>query len=149
MHIINNTALISINETMLVQLVSFLIFMVIINRVMFKPLRRTMMERDHYVDSLRQEIGDAEDELRRETAEMEKRKEAVRAEALAMTRALEEEGGRDAARILNSAREEIVRMKEKTSAEVAVQIAEAKKRLESEVGVIVVQIMEKVLERRL
>ena len=39
MQIISNIALISINETLVVQLISFLIFLFIINRIMFRPLR--------------------------------------------------------------------------------------------------------------
>jgi len=45
MQIVSNVALISINETMVVQLISFLIFLFVINRVMFRPLRESMHER--------------------------------------------------------------------------------------------------------
>ena len=42
MQIISNIALISINETLIVQLISFLIFLFVINRIMFRPLRKTV-----------------------------------------------------------------------------------------------------------
>ena len=45
MQIITNIALISINETLIVQLLSFLIFLFIINRVMIRPLRGVMSDR--------------------------------------------------------------------------------------------------------
>ena len=53
MQIVSNVALISINETFLVQLISFLIFLFIINRVMIRPLRGVMREREEYVEKLK------------------------------------------------------------------------------------------------
>ena len=39
MEIITTNALISINATFFVQLITFLLFMVIMNRIMYQPLR--------------------------------------------------------------------------------------------------------------
>ena len=56
MEIIKTTALITINETLWVQLIFFLIFLFLINRVMFRPVRRNMADREVHFLSLRQDI---------------------------------------------------------------------------------------------
>ena len=59
MEIINTIALISINETLIVQLLSFLVFLFLINRVMIRPLRSVIDEREDFVTRVRKEIEDA------------------------------------------------------------------------------------------
>ena len=60
MQIISNIALISINETVIVQIISFLIFLYIINRIMFKPLRGVMADRENHIKSIQQDIVSAD-----------------------------------------------------------------------------------------
>ncbi|OQY06422.1 MAG: hypothetical protein B6I22_05580 [Desulfobacteraceae bacterium 4572_123] len=60
MQIISNIALISINETLFIQLISFLIFLFIINRIMFRPLRRIIIERENHIEKINLDIIDAE-----------------------------------------------------------------------------------------
>ena len=56
MEIISNIALITINETLIAQLLAFLIFMFVINRLMFKPLQGVMTERQGYIDKDRKSV---------------------------------------------------------------------------------------------
>ena len=65
MQIVSNIALITINETLIVQLVSFLLFLFIINRIMFRPLRKVMTERSTYIETLQREIADQQNELKK------------------------------------------------------------------------------------
>ena len=60
MQIISNIALISINETVIIQVISFLIFLYIINRIMFRPLRNVMADRENHIKMLQQDIVAAE-----------------------------------------------------------------------------------------
>ena len=52
MQIISNVALISINETVVVQLLSFLLFLYIMNRIMFRPLRNVMAQREDHLKQI-------------------------------------------------------------------------------------------------
>ncbi|MFP4346993.1 MAG: hypothetical protein ACOC3W_03650 [Thermodesulfobacteriota bacterium] len=149
MQIISNIALISINETMVVQLVSFLLFVFIINRVMFRPLRDSMSEREEYMTALSREIKDSEKEVSDLVSRMKTQEAAARNDANASRIALEEEGGREAADILAEANREIAELKRKTEANVQSQLNEAKKYLEEESEALARQVMEKVLGRRL
>ena len=57
MKIIETIQLITINATLFIQVISFLIFMYIINRIMFRPLRNTIAERHDYINSVQKDIA--------------------------------------------------------------------------------------------
>lgn len=56
MEIIQNNALITVNATLVFQLISFLILVFILHRVMIKPLRATMQEREDYLDKMETDV---------------------------------------------------------------------------------------------
>ena len=149
MQIISNIALITINETLFVQLLSFLIFMFIINRIMFRPLQSVMKERESYMDQVKLETVDAAKEFEILTQKLKAQESEVKTEALALKKKLEESGGMQAAEIIDSARKEIEALKEKTEMEVDTQLSEARKRLQMESEALAINIMEKLLGRRL
>jgi F-type H+-transporting ATPase subunit b len=66
-----------------------------------------------------------------------------------LKRELEESGSAKSAEIFASVRKEIDAIKEKTEMEVQVQISEARKHLQKESEALAVNIMEKLLDRRL
>jgi F-type H+-transporting ATPase subunit b len=149
MHIISNIALITINETLIVQLLSFLIFLFIINRIMFRPLQNVMNERVSYMDKIKMDTVDTVKELEDLTKKLKKQESDVRAQAFELKRELEESGNAKSAEIFASTREEINAIKEKAEADVNVQISEAKKHLQKESEALAINIMEKLLDRRL
>lgn len=149
MHIISNIALITINETLFVQLLSFLIFLFIINRIMFRPLQNVMNERVNYMDKIKVDTVDAIQELEDLTKNLKVQESEVRAQALELKQEIEESGSVKSAEIFASAREEIEAIKEKAEMEVKVQISEARKHIQEESEALAVNIMEKLLDRRL
>lgn len=149
MQIISNTALISINETMFIQLVSFLIFVFIINRVMFRPLKASMEERETYISGLDQDINDTQKKMEEILKELKKKEKAARLDANEIRMVLEDEGNRKAVELHDELMKNISDLRQKTEAEVARQIAEARKHLQKESEVLAVTVMEKVLNRRL
>jgi len=149
MQIIHTTALITINETTIVQLISFLLFLFIINRVMLRPLRKTMGERDSYMDKMKQDTIAAEEKLRDYTHQIEKRRDKVKTEAFAVIRELEENGRTQAHEISVSAGKEINALRETAEKEISAQIVEARKSIFAEAEPLAVSMMERVLERRL
>jgi len=148
MDIISTIALISINETLIVQLISFLIFLFLINRIMFRPLGNVMSERSVYIDGLKQSVIAADQEVIRLTDELSE-KEAARHDALAHKKKLEEEGSGQANEIYVAARNEIMQLKEETQKEVNTQISQARRSLQAESEMLAIGIMEKILDRRL
>jgi len=148
MEIVSNIALISINETMIVQLLSFLIFLFIINRVMFRPLEGAMAERTEYITSLQTEISQAESELNKISRLLEKQEAATREQAYALRQDLEEAGNTRAGEIFAAVRKEISELKSQAEEEVDAQLSEARKFLQKESEALSVRIIEKILDRR-
>ena len=149
MQIISNTALLSINETLIVQLISFLIFLYIINRVMIRPLRKLMKDRVEHVQNMKQDIVSAERKYEEILEEIRQRNSALRQEAFTINKELEADGTQEAAELISATREEISVLKEQAAREVDGQIQEAKKYIQKESETLSIAIMEKVLDRRL
>jgi len=149
MQIISNIALITINETLVVQLVSFLIFVFLLNRVMVRPLLSTINEREEFITNLRQETENTEERLKDLTSQMRKQENAARDEALSAMRKAEDSGKQQASEIFEKAFQEIANLRIQTQKQIDEEIAEARKHISRESEVLAVSIMEKVLERRL
>ena len=149
MQIISNIALISINETFIVQIISFLIFLYIINRIMFQPLRSIMADRENHIKSIQQDIVTADHKLDALADQIRAQESAVRSEAFAQKALLEKAGGRRADEIFADTRKEIEAARAKAQIEVDAQLLEAKKHIEEQSEILMLSVMEKVLNRRL
>ena len=149
MHIISNIALITINETLFVQLISFLIFLFIINRIMFRPLQSTMREREKYIDQINSDIVDVTKELQTLTNKLQTKEMETRDQAFELQGEIEELGKNEAASILASVQEEIKDRRQKAEEQVETLLSDARKNIKKESESIVVNIMECLLDRRL
>jgi F-type H+-transporting ATPase subunit b len=149
MQIISNIALVSINETVIVQLISFLIFLFVINRIMFRPLRDTMLKRDQHINRIQDDITHQENQLQTLKNKIRKRESSVRSEAIRMKKQLEDSGNQEAAAILSTTRQEIENLRKKSALDIENKVSEARKSLEKESQGLVSDVMEKVLDRRL
>jgi F-type H+-transporting ATPase subunit b len=149
MEIISNIALITINATLFHQLVAFLIFLFIINRIMFRPLRSVMAERDDIIEKIKLDTTNAGETIDRLNKDLKERESEVRKEAFKVQHELEEKGKQESAEIMKSTLQEIEVLKDKNEATVNAQIMEAKKDLQKESEALALNIMEKLLDRRL
>lgn len=148
MQIVENMALISINATVVVQLVSFLIFMVILNRVMVKPLREMMTKRKTYVETVVEEIKEADAALRQINHQIESQENQVRGAAFKIQHRIEDEGQQAAHDIVDQTRKEIAEMRLKAQHENAAKISATRKRIESEAEPIADQMIAVLLGQR-
>ena len=149
MHIASNVALISINATLFFQLISFLIFLFIINRLMFRPLRNVMGERDNLINKIQQDIVDTKNEFENLTNQLQQQESAVKNEAFKLQKEIEDTGKQHVDEILNSTRQEIETLKDRAQKVVDTQISEARKDVIKESEALAVSIIEKMLDRRL
>ena len=149
MHIINNVALITINETLLLQVISFLIFVFLINRVMFRPLRRGMDAREAYIEKIRENISASQNKYESLCAQIRKQEKAAKNEAFEQKKKLVESASGQAAEILLSAHNEISALKEQAQKEIDIQIATARKHIPKESEDLATKIIETVLHRSL
>jgi F-type H+-transporting ATPase subunit b len=149
MQIISNIALISINETVFIQLISFLIFLFLINRIMFRPLQDVMQQRDTHIDTITKGIKDSKTQLTDLDKQLREKEKTAIKEANLHRDTLEDDGVRNANEILDVSKTEILKIKEESQQYIDAQISEARKTLTKESEKLAKDIMEKVLNRGL
>ncbi len=149
MEIITNIALISINGTLIAQLVFFLIFLFIINRVMIQPLRRVMSEREGHLHQLKQDIDQARMDYEQLSETVKREEIEARGEAARVMLELEAAGMKEASRIVSEAQQEIEKLRTEERHQLEVKVSEARRAIGREAEALAVDIMEKVLDRRL
>ena len=149
MDIVPNIALISINETLIIQVISFLIFLYIINRVMFRPLRNVMAERDRHIENLKADTAGAQKKFDSITDQINEQEAAVRKAALLTKARLEDEGNSEADKILAAVRKEIAEKNEAAKNDVEARVAAARTEIQTESETLAVNIIETILDRRL
>jgi F-type H+-transporting ATPase subunit b len=149
MQIISTVALISINETLIFQVISFLIFLFIINRILFRPLRRVMTERETYIENIQKDIIDSQNQFENLGYQIQKQEKTLRDEAFKQQAKLEASGNQQAEEILTAVRKEINTSKEQTRKNIDAQISAARKHIQKESEDLAVKIIEKVLHRSL
>jgi F-type H+-transporting ATPase subunit b len=147
MEIVENIALISLNETLIAQLVSFLIFLFLINRIMIRPLQQTMGERQDYISETETQIRESSQKLEDLNRQLKERERAAISEANSQRDNLKDEGNQEAVKILFESQEEMSRMREKNQQMVRQELEEVRKYIDSEAEKIAVTIMETILDR--
>ena len=148
MEIISNVALISINETLIVQVVGFLLFLFVINRIMFRPLRNVMSDRDIHIERVQRDITQAQKEVDSITGQIQQQETATRKEALALKDDLEAAGSQQAKEIFESVKKQITADREKIQQEIEVRLAQERQAVEKESQALALNIIDKILNRR-
>jgi len=148
MEIISNIALISINETLIVQVIGFLIFLFIIDRIMFRPLRNVMADRDIYIERVKLDIDQARKKVDTMSSQIEEQEAEVRKEAFILKEEREQFGTQQAKEIFTAVRKEIADTSAKVQQDIDREIAKARKSLQIESEALADSIVEKILDRR-
>ena len=148
MQVVENVALITINATLIVQVVSFLIFMVIFNRVMVQPLRQMMTRRHDHIEGIVADIAKADNALKEINHKIENQENRVRNSAFKIQVQIEDEGQHQADDIVAQTRQEIIEMRHKAQKDNTAKIAEARQQVEAEAGPIADHMIAVLLGRR-
>jgi F-type H+-transporting ATPase subunit b len=149
MQIISNIALISINETLIVQLISFLIFLFIINRVMIRPLRGAMRDREALLENIKVDMDDAREQFEKVSLQIKDQESKAVREANAIREQIEQTGKEEADRVLKAAGDDVSRLIVDAKEKIAAGVAEAKKSVMAESETLAVSMIEHILDRRL
>jgi F-type H+-transporting ATPase subunit b len=148
MQVVENIALITLNATLFVQLGSFLLFMVIFNRIMIRPLREMMAKRDNLLQKIAQDISAADKTYQEMSKQIETQENQVRKDAFQIQHHIESEGLQSVDEILASTREEINRLRSNAQRETEVQLAAARQQIASQAEPIADQMIAALLGRR-
>ena len=149
MQIVSNVALISINETLIVQLISFLVFLFIINRVMIRPLRGDMSDREALLENIKVDMDEAQKQFEKVSLQIKDQESMAVREANAIREQIEQTGKEEADRVLKSAGDDVTRLIGDAKERIAAGIAEAKKSVMAESETLAASMIEHILDRRL
>ena len=148
MEIISSIALISINETLFVQVIGFLIFLYLINRIMFRPLRNAMADRELYIERIKLDIDQAQKKIETMTSQIRQQESEVKNEAFELREQREEIGNQQAKEIFAAVRREIADTSARVQKDIDTKISEARPSLKKESETLAMNIIEKILDRR-
>jgi len=148
MKIITTIQLITINATLFVQVISFLIFMLIINRVMFRPLRNTIAERHEYIKDVQKDIAASSHEVTNLNQQIAKRERSFSRESVKLLKSAVDSGNQQAEEILTATWKEIAVMHAEAHKDIEARIAKARRSLQKESESLAVDIVAKILDRR-
>jgi F-type H+-transporting ATPase subunit b len=129
------------------QVISFLVFLFIINRIMFRPLRKVMNERETHIENVQKDISAAENRFADLSHQVKAQEKSARNEAFKQREQLEAAGSRQAGEIISSARQEIDALRAEAQKEVDTRISEARKHIQKESENLAQAIIETVLHR--
>lgn len=147
MEIVENVALISINATLVVQLVSFLLFMTLLNRIMIRPLRKVMTEREQYLAKVQQEIHTAHEQYAQIGHQIQDQESETRKAAFKVREEMEDEAQRSASDTIARTKLEIESLRNESQRQADEKIAEARQQIEKEADVLADRMIDALLDR--
>ncbi len=132
MQIISATALMSINETIIIQAISFLVFMLIMNKIMFKPIRQSIAERETYIEKIKNEITESEKEIYNITISLKEKEQEMKRSASRLNEKFMGNAYKEADIIFKKAQKDITVIKQKAYEEIYAKLDACRKDVEAE-----------------
>jgi F-type H+-transporting ATPase subunit b len=140
---------ITLDLAFVIQLINFLILLVVLNILLYRPLRRVMAERDNDIKGARSKAADVDREVQERIAEYETRLREVKSGASQERAGLKQEALAEESVILEKARKDAAESIAAIKAKVAQEAAEATRILQEQAHDLSRDICEKVLGRSL
>jgi F-type H+-transporting ATPase subunit b len=140
--------MISVNATLFVQVIHFLLMVYIMNRLMLRPIMRQVDEREKHIVQAKQNAADMvveADHLAEKRVSMEKEARSRAGEERA---AIRQEAAERAEQIFAQTRDEVAEIRARMDRDIEAQVSEATAVLNREVAAIAGDIVYKIAGRR-
>lgn len=141
--------MISLDLAFIIQVINFLVLMVVLNVLLYKPIRKVMAERKARIEGAKERTVAVDRDVQEKVALYENRLREIKAKAGAEREVLRKEAQRDEAALLEAARKEATDSLVAIKNRVAKEAADAKGILKEQVRSLSLEICEKVLGRGL
>jgi F-type H+-transporting ATPase subunit b len=141
--------LINIDKSLIVQAVNFIILLLVLHRLLYKPLMATMEARSVAIKTALDEAQAARAEAARQGEENAARLKAAYAEAAAIQEQARKEAAEEQRRLVEAARAEAQRMMESAKAQLEADVRRAREDLRREVSEIAISVAEKLIRKSL
>jgi F-type H+-transporting ATPase subunit b len=141
--------LISIDKSLIVQAINFVILLFVLQRLLYKPLLAKMQERTSTIQTALDEAKAARAEAARQQEENETRLRAAYAEAAAVREQALREAAEESRKHVESAQAQARKMVEDTKAQLDAEVRRARDELRREVSDLSIAVAEKLVRRSL
>lgn len=141
--------MISINATLVLQVIHFLILAFILNRLMFRRVLKLIHQREEHVEKTRREIEEIKHEAIRLKGEFHSKENEVRKQAAQERVRLRERGVTEAEKLLDHSRREVASMKAEVDKEAEKEVEKTHGLLQDEAAALADTVIEKMIGRRL
>jgi len=141
--------MISINATLVIQVIHFLILVYILNRLIFQPILKLMDERDGHIEKTKKDVDEALDKTEVLKERCVSQVHEARTDATQERTELRETGIAETKELLERSKEETAVMRAETDKETEKEIEMTRPLMHDQVIVLAEGIIEKLLGRRL
>jgi F-type H+-transporting ATPase subunit b len=141
--------LINIDRSLIIQAINFIILLLVLHRLLYKPLMATMEERSNAIKKSLDEAQAARAEAARQQEENAARLKAAYAEAAAIHDQARKDAAEEQRRLVEAARAESQRMVESAKAQLDADVRRAREELRREVSEIALAVAEKLVRKSL
>jgi F-type H+-transporting ATPase subunit b len=141
--------LVSLDKSLIIQMVTFLLLLALLSRVLYRPLVTKMEERTQAIKKSLEEAQQARAEAQKQREEHAAKIQAAYAEAQAIRAEALRAAGEEQRRLVEGARAEAARLVESARAEMEQDVKRARQELRREVGDLAVAVAERLIQRSL
>lgn len=139
--------MLEINSTFFFQIGNFLLLLLLLNIVLFRPIRRIMIRRDEEVDSLQKSIEDYQGRSEQNEKNIEEGKILARKDGFAEKEKFKGAGLKEEKVILQGANSSVEEKLDKAKSDMEMKMADVRKALEDQVAGFSTELAEKILGR--
>lgn len=139
--------MISIDQTLLIQAVNFLVLIFVLNMLLYKPILGIIDRRNQLIVESDEKVNELNKSVEQKMAEHEEKLRQAKLEAMEQKNKIEQEGSGEGERLIEGAKGEISQMVEGFHVKMSKEIDEVRGILEGQSQKISGEIAEKVLGR--
>ena len=139
--------MIQINITLIVQIINFLVLLLVLNALLYKPVMAKIREREARIRNDREKAAELDGQVQEQEKRHQQELAIVRQTGAQEKNALTVEAKKKEAEILDKARAEAARIVEDMKASIRVEAEEVRKALTAEMTPLAQSISEKILGR--
>lgn len=141
--------MINVDVTLFIQMANFLLLLVLMNLVLYRPIRRLVAQRNELVSKQRAGIDKAESEAQRALREFEERLKAARAAGREKIQELKEAAYRTEKDLLSMATEEAAKEVQAVRERVQKEIGQVRAQLQAQIQEFSKEMAQRILGRSL
>jgi F-type H+-transporting ATPase subunit b len=138
---------IQINITLIIQIINFLVFMFLLNALLYKPVVAKIRERETRIRKDREKAAELDQQVQEQEKRHQEELAVARQQGALEKNALTAEAKKKEAAILDKARLEAARIVEDMKASIRVEAEQVRKALDAEMAPLAQSIFEKILGR--